>query len=281
MRFTLLALTAVLALPVGCGGDGGSDSGPTSREVFLVQRSASASGAVSQVNEAAGDGILSSSGSGSSAPGPHAVPVFPGATPAFDFAAAVDVVFDFDALDADGNDRFPNLSGQIHVTATGTETGTPEAGEATFSATVDTVTDITSTDPDTGTETTIPAGGSWSYLLTVVWTMTDSDNWTVTATATANIDVPNVTVDDGATILTIDVLGQREVVSSFSREAGKLSHARSFQGSLATTVDDGSTTETVTIVFDKPGKVWISLLGHVYGPLSEGQVNSLFHTVIH
>jgi hypothetical protein len=273
-------LAAILALPVGCGDDGASDSGPTSRQIFLVQRSADASAAVSEVVEASNAGILSSGGSGSSTPGPHAVPVFPGATPAFDFSANVDVTFDFDALDADGNDRFPNTSGQIHVTATGTQTGTPDAGDASFSATVDTVTDLTLTNPETGTLTTIPSGASWSYLLAVAWTRTDSDNWTVTATATTNIDVPNVTVDDGVTILTIDVLGQREVVSSFTRTAGKLTHERTFEGSLTTTVDDGTTIETVTIVFDKPGKVRISVLGQVFGPMSEGKVRALFHTVI-
>ncbi|HEY3227391.1 MAG TPA: hypothetical protein VGK61_10410 [Planctomycetota bacterium] len=275
----VLALAAILVLPVGCGGDGGSGKGPSDYEIFLVQRSASASGAVSQAIEAGNAGILSS-GSGSSAPGPHAVPVYPGATPAFDFAADVDVILDFDALDADGNDRFPNASGQIHVTATGTKTGTTDAGDASFSATIAAVTDLTLTDPESATQTTVPSGASWSYLLTVVWSQTDADNWTVTATATTNIDVPNVTVDDGVTILTINVLGQREVVSSFTRTAGRLTHERTFQGSLTTTVDDGTTTETVTILFDKPGKVTISVLGHVFGPMSEGKVFALFHAVI-
>ncbi|HTF57045.1 MAG TPA: hypothetical protein VK661_07410 [Planctomycetota bacterium] len=278
-RRMVLSLAAFLVLPVGCGGDGGSAKGPTDYEIFLVQRSGSATGSVSQAVEAASAGILAS-GSGSSAPGPHAVPVYPGATPAFDFAADVDAIFDFDALDADGNDRFPNTSGQIHVTATGAKSGTADAGDASFSATITTETDVTMMDPDSGTLTTIPSGASWSYQLTVVWSVTDSENWTVTATATTDIDVPNVTVDDGFKILTINVLGQREVVSSFTRQAGRLSHERTFEGSLTTTVDDGTTTETVTLVFDKPGKVRISLLGHVFGPMSEGQVRALFHTVI-
>ncbi len=276
---SVLALVMLLALAAGCGSDGGSDSGPTARQIFLVQRSADASGAVSQVVEAANAGILAG-GSSSSAPGPHAVPVYPGATPAFDFSTDVDVIFDFDALDADGNDRFPNASGQIHVTAAGAISGTAEAGDASFSVTIATESDVVLNNPDSGIQTTIPSGASWSYLLTVVWTVTDSDNWTVTATATTNIDVQDVTVDDGVNLLTVDVTGQREVVSSFTRTAGKLTHERSFEGSLTTSVDDGTSVESVIIVFDKPGKVRISVLGHVFGPLSEGQVRALFHTVI-
>jgi hypothetical protein len=278
MEFPKLALLALLVVPAGCGGDGG-DSGPSDRQIFLVQKSAEASGAVSAVLEAANEGILASK-SGASAPGPHAVPVFPGATPAFDFAASVDVTFDFDALDEDGLDRFPNGSGQIHVTATGAQTGDPSAGDASFSAAVEADTDLVLTNPDTGVETTIPAGASWSYLLTVAWAVTSSESWTVTATATTNIDVPDVTVDDGGAIATIDILGQREVVSSFTRTGGKLTHERSFEGSLTTTVDDGASVESVVVVYDKPGKVRITVLGHVFGPMTEGQVRALFRTVL-
>jgi hypothetical protein len=274
-----VALAAILALPAGCGGDS-SDAGPTEQQIFLVQRSTAASGAVGQVFEAANAGVLSGGSSGSSNPGPHAVPTFPGSTPSFDYSAAVDVILDFDALDPDGNDRFPNASGQIHVTATGTTTGTPESGDASFSVTVAAESDVVTTNPENGTQVTIPSGASWSYVLTVVWSVTDADNWTVTATATATVDVQNVTVDDGSTILTIDVQGQREVISSFTRTAGRLTHDRSFEGSLTTSVDDGTTVETVVILFDKPGKVTISVLGQVFGPMSEGKAGGLFHTVI-
>ena len=273
-------ILAMLVLSAGCGGDGGSDAGPTDQQIFLVQKSTAATGAVAQVFEAANAGVLAGGSGSSSNPGPHAVPVYPGATPAFDYAAQVDVVLDFDALDADGNDTFPNASGQIHVTATGTLTGTAEAGDASFSVTVDADTDVITTNPDSGTQITIPAGASWSYLLTVVWSVTDTDNWTVTATATATVDVQDVTVDDGTTILTIDVLGQREVISSFTRTAGKLTHERSFEGSLTTSVDDGTSVETVVILFDKPGKVTISVLGQVFGPMSEGKASGLFRTLI-
>jgi hypothetical protein len=277
-RFAILGVVAFLALPAGCGG-GEGDPSPTSRQVFLVQKSADASGSISDVLEAASEGILASNGQ-SPAPGPHPVPVFPGATPAFDFAAAVDEAFDFDALDADGNDRFPDASGVIHVTATGTETGDPSAGEATFFATVEVVSDVTVTNPDTGVVTTLPTGAAWAYQLTVVWTMTDSENWEVTATATTGIDVQDVTVDDAGVITTVDVVGQREVVSSRARTNKKSSHERSFDGSMTTTVDDGTTVETVVFEWDKPGHVSISVLSTHFEQLSEGQVLAMFHAVI-
>ena len=278
-RLAILGVIAILALPAGCGGSAGGDSSPTSREVFLVQKSANATGAISVVLEAANEGILASN-STSSAPGPHAVPVFPGATPAFDFAAAIDETFDFDALDLEGNDRFPDATGQIHVTATGTQTGDEFAGDATFSATVDIDASVTITDPDTGVITTIPAGATWSYLLNVVWTMTDSENWEVTATATTTINVPDVTVDDGGIIVTVDVVGTREVVSSRARTDKKSSHERTFSGSLTTTVDDGTTVDSVVFAWTKPGHVSISVLSTHFGNLSENEVLAVFHTEI-
>jgi hypothetical protein len=114
----------------------------------------------------------------------------------------------------------------------------------------------------------------------VVWTFEDSKHWSVTATALTTVDVQNVVVDDGTTPVTIDVVGQRQVVSSFERNGGGLSHERSFTGTLTTTVDDGTTFETVEFEFTKPGHVQISVLGHVFGPMNEGQVRALFQTVI-
>lgn len=277
---SLLALAVILGLSPGCGDHSTSDSGPSDEQIFLVQRSTDASGGVGQIVEAANAAILIGGNASSPNPGPHAVPVYPGATPAFDYAASVDVVLDFDALDPDGNDRFPNASGQIHVTATGTMTGTAEAGDASYSVSVSTDTDVALTNPDTGAQVTVPAGASWSYLLTVVWTVTDSDNWTVTATATTSVDVQDVVVDGGTTLLTVSVVGQRVVTSSFTRTNGKLTKERSFEGTLTTTVDDGTTVESVAFVFQKPGKVSISVLGQVFGPLSEGQVHGLFKTTI-
>jgi hypothetical protein len=282
-RFAILGMVAFLALSAGCGGDGGgaADSGSPNRSVFLVQKSAEASNSISAILEAANQGILAANpNSGSPAPGPHPVPVFPGATPAFDFAAAVDETFDFDAVDADGNDLNPDVSGQIHVTATGTETGDPSAGTATYAATVDIDADVVSTNPETGVITTIPAGATWSYLLFVEWTMTDSENWEVTATATTTIDVQGVTVDDAGVIVTVGVVGDREVISSRERVDKKPSHSRSFSGSVTSSVDDGTVVEDVIFEFTKPGHVTISVLSTQIGPLSEGQVQHLFNTVI-
>jgi hypothetical protein len=276
MRRTLLA-AAALAL-AGCGG-GGDDSGPTERQIFLVQSTGEASGAMTRLLSAANAGVLAA-GSTSPTPGPHAVPVYPGATPAFNFNIEVDQLFDFDAADPDGNDLDPNASGQIRVIATGATTGDEFAGTATFSVSVTAETDLEFTNPDTGVVTTIPGGAAWTYDLTVVWTFDDSKNWSVTATALTTVDVQNVVVDDGTTTVNIDVVGQREVVSSFSRTNGKVSHERSFDGSLTTTIDDGTSVETVVIEYTKPGHVRISVLGSVFGPMTEGKARDLFQTVI-
>ena len=278
-RRGFMAAAAALIL-TGCGGDSGSDdSGPTDQQIFLVQRSSEASSALTRIYEATSKAILAS-GSGTPTPGPHAVPVYPGATPAFDFAANVDVLLDFDALDIDGNDSDPDASGQVRVTATGTLTGDETAGTATFSASVVVEADLTLDNTDSDVETSVPAGASWSYILEVEWTATDSKNWSVTAIATTSVDVQDVVVDDGVEPVTVDTTAERIVTSSFSRTNGKVSHERLFEGSMTTSVDDGETVETVDFEWTKPGRVRISVVGHVFGPLNEGQVRSLFRTLI-
>ena len=274
-------LALVLALPAGCGDDGGSAGAPapTDREVFLVQRAAAAAGAVNWTTEAASDSIVLRV-PGSSVPGPMGVPTHPGATPAFDYGADVDFVIDFDALDPDGNDLFPDATGQVHVTAAGTDSDTPNAGVATFSAAVTADTDVVFTDPQSGAQTTIPAGASWAYLLEVTWSRSDDNNWTVTATALTTVNFTDLVVDDGATTLTVDVQGEREVTSTRTRVGGKLTHERSFEGSLVITTDDGTTVETVTLEYLNPGRVRIAVLGNVFGPMTEGRIRALFRAFI-
>jgi hypothetical protein len=270
----------VLLLAAGCGGDGSDDPGPSEQEIFLVQRSGDASAAMTRVFEAANAAVLASGSGSSYTPGPHAVPVFPGATPAFDYSADVDILIDFDAEDGDGNDLDPSASGQVRVTALGTTSGDASAGTATFSVEIAAETDLVLDDSERGTETTVPAGASWSYLLIVEWTEEDSHHWSVTATATTTVDVQDVVVDDGETVVTVDILGERIVTSSFSRNGGGVRKERTFEGSLATSVDDGVEIESVVFEWTKPGHVRISVLGHVFGPMTDHKVRSLFRTLI-
>jgi hypothetical protein len=208
------------------------------------------------------------------------LPTWPGATPAFDYGADVDFVIDFDALDPDGNDLFPNATGQIHVTAVGTDSDTPDAGVATYTAAITADTDVTFTDPESGVLTTIPAGASWSYELTVTWSRSDDHNWTVTATTLTTINFTDIVVDDGVSIVNVDIQGEREVVSTRTRVDGKLTNERSFQGSLVITTDDGTTVETVTIEYLNPGEVRITVLGNVFGPMTDERIRALFHAFI-
>jgi len=263
----VLGFAAMLALPSGCGDDDG-DSGPSDRQVFLVQRSADASGAVGRVVEASNAEILAS-GSAS-----------PGDPPAFNFSASVDLLIDLDSTDSNGNDRFPNGSGRIHVTASGTVTGTSQSGDASYSVAVAAESDLVLANPDTGAHAMIPAGSSWSYELDVAWSVTDSNNWTVTATAAAQVGASDMTVVDGAKVLAIDIQGQRDVSATLSRSAGQLTFQVAVEGSLAVTVDDGLTEETVVIVFDGAGQVTISVDGQVFGPMSAAEARALFRASI-
>lgn len=263
----VLGIAALLALPSGCNDDD-DDSGPSDQQVLLVQRATAASGAAGQVVEASNAEILAS-GSAS-----------PGSPPAFNFSASIDVVLDLDATDLNGNDRFPNASGQIHVTASGTVTGTSLLGDAAYSVAVAAQTDVLATNPDTGAIVLIPAGSTWSYQLDVAWSVTDSNTWTVTATAAAQVAVSDMTVIDGASVQTVDVQGQREVVATLARTAGTLTFQRSVEGSLTITVNDGITEETLAFVFENVGRVTISVQGEVFGPMTEAQARALFQASI-
>ncbi|HZN62696.1 MAG TPA: hypothetical protein VFC90_09870, partial [Planctomycetota bacterium] len=280
----LLFVFSILALPAGCGDDGGSAGlpgpmAPSGNEIFHVQSAASAVGALGQVTEVASDAIVFSA-PGSSTPGPAVLPTHPGATPSFDYGADVDFVIDFDALDVEGNDLFPNATGQVHVTASGTDSDTPDAGEATFSAAVTADTDLIFTDPGTGMLTGIPAGDSWSYLLTVTWSRADNRNWTVSAASRTLLNFTDIAVFDGTTIVTVDIVGEREVVSTRTREDGKLTHERTISGSLVVTTDDGTTVETVILDYVNPGQVKITVAGNAFGPMSGPKAQALFQAFL-
>lgn len=253
----VLSVAALLALPAGCRDDD-DDSGPTDQQVFLVQNSSAASGAVGQVVEAANAEIIGA------------------AAPSFNLSASVDVVLDLDSADANGHDRFPNASGLVHVTASGTVNGTSQSGDASYSVAVAADADVLATHPDTGAQVVIPSGSSWSYQLDVAWTVTDSDNWALTAEAGAQIAVSDMTVIDGATVREIDIQGQRNDAATLSRTAGQLAFQRTVEGSLSISVDDGTNVETVVIVIDGAGLVTISVQGEVFGPMPESEARALF-----
>lgn len=256
-KSTSLALAAALVLASGCRDDD-DDSGPTDHQVFLVQSSSAASGASGQVVEAATLEIIGA------------------AAPTFNLSATVDVVLDLDSTDANGADRFPNASGLVHVMASGAVNGTSQAGDASYSVSVAADSDVLATNPDTGAQVVIPQGSSWSYQLDVAWNVTDSNNWTVTAAATAQVAVSGMTVINGATIHEIDIQGQRDATATLSRTAGQLAFQRSVEGSLSITVDDGANVETVVIVIDNAGLVTVSVQGDVFGPMPESEARALF-----
>ena len=282
-----LSFIAILALSAGCGDDGGSAvpmaaptlAAPTDHQVFHVQRATAAVGAVSKVSDVASD-IIIMGDEGKATPGPKSLPTHPGATPSFDYGADVDFIIDFDALDPDGNDLHPDATGQVHVTAAGTDSDTPDAGEATFSAAVVAESDLVFTEPGTGVLTGIPAGAFWSHQLTVTWSRSDDHNWTVTATSLTTLDFTGLAVFDGTTVVTVDIAGEREVVVTRTRGGGKMTQERSVQGSLVVTTDDGTNVETVTLDYVKPGHARIAVGGNLFGPMTEGRVRTLFRAFI-
>lgn len=251
---SIVALAAVLSLVAGCGDDGGGGGGvglapaPAGAAPSLFEHAALAGSAVGQATDAAIEAILFK-GTGVTPTGPAGSPsqTFQSPAVSFDFTFNLDFTIDLDAEDAAGNDRFPNATGMIDVTASGAVEGTTEAGQATYAVMVTAATDLVFTNPENGATATIPEGSSWSHTLTIEWSRTDAMNWSVTATSDFAVELDGMTVVDGDTTYTVSAEGSRQVVWTLARVDGEVAQTRTVEGSLTITISDGVNTETITI----------------------------------
>ncbi len=278
MRTTRAFLVALLALSAGCGSDGGSsgilggDATPApiptvESQAYQVPRAAAAAGAIDEVTQASTNVILDvfTGGEASGVPQPFLSP------PEFDFSWSVQWEIDFDAPLPNGNDRFPNISGLLLVSVEGTLQGTWMAGDASFMVSVEAGSDITRVDPDSGVETLIPQGSSWSYSLAVTWDITDSQNWIVISTATIAISIDGLVVTDGDQVTTISITGGREVITAIAKVDGVIVKERSVSGSFTITIDDGQNVVEVLIEFDADGLILVTIGDEQFGPFTPAE----------
>jgi hypothetical protein len=285
-RRSTLALAAILSLLAGCGGDGGGGGGiggigvapPPSgtSQVVLVQQASNAGRAIDQATQIANDCILGAATGASTSSGPGGSSVFMTPAVSFSFSSSWSLTIDLDGVDGAGNDRFPDATGVIDVTAEGTVEGTIEAGEANYAVLVTATTDLVFTNPETGATATIPEGSFWSWTLNITWSRTDSMNWSVVATAVVEVGINDMILDDGVTTFTVDVAGSRTVVCTLERVDGELSHTRTIEGTLTITIDDGASVNTVVIEILGFNQYMVTINGEEFGPLTAAEVRALF-----
>jgi len=277
MKTTPAILALVLVLACGCGGDGGSGgglmTGSTSTSPVVVSQAqsvptaAAAAGAVDTATQAVTHVILDPFTEGEASDAPHAFL----APATFEFTSHVEFEIDLDSTGRSGNDRFPNVSGVLLVTVDGLLAGTWLAGEASYAVQIEVGTDVVHVDPDSGIETLIPAGSSWSCSVAVTWDITDSQNWLVIATTTKAIDIEGLVVTEGEQVTTVGISGAREVVTAIAKIDGEIAKERAITGSFTITIEDGTNTVTVVIEYDVDGLILVTIGDEQFGPFTPAE----------
>ncbi|HLY75107.1 MAG TPA: hypothetical protein VKU80_13385 [Planctomycetota bacterium] len=272
------ALALVAALAVGCGGSGGASgsatTGPSPEQKVPAQQAATASSGVEKTMDASNDAIVESGAPGSTT---AKTGVNASSTPgtSINFQATVNLTVDLDALNASGQDAYPNASGKFSVAATGTITGDASAGQATYSVQVSWITDGVFTDPDCGATATVAAGSNWNYSLVVQWAKTDDLNWSIQATADVSGSL-NATVTQNATTWTVTGTVTRHVTISFTRTAGNYSFTFGINGQRTLVVTNGTVTHTVICTMTALDHIVIEIDGVVFGPYTLAQIRWWF-----
>jgi hypothetical protein len=277
-----LSLVLAIGFAAGCGGDGGSGGGAlpglpqavadTTFEVEKVPTATAAAAAVEEATQATTNEILDTFTQGEATQAPH---VFL-APPVFEFTYHVEKEIDYDSLNRNGSDRFPNLSGVVEITVDGLLAGTWLEGEASYMVLVQALTDVEAVNPGTDVVTLIPEGSFWAYALEVTWAVTDAQNWIVVATSTRSIDVEGLTVTDGDQVTTVSVVGAREVVSAIAKIEGEVVRERTITGSVTITVDDGEEETTIVLEYQEDNLILVTINGEEFGPFTPQEFREFF-----
>ena len=275
---TIVAALAAAALVPACGtGNSSGDAAPPAAEdVAQVQRADAASDAADQAVQLTSEAVVDTGTQGQvAARGQARATTATTSTVAFNYQANVDLVLDLDSQDDNGQDRWPNATGQVRIVAAGTLSGTATAGSATYAVETEWLTDGVFTDPISGCTATILQGSGIDYSLSVEWTYTAEDNWMITAEADASGQRSFVVVHEGQT-WTIDGQFSRHWDAVFTRAPGHFSINVNAQGHREVTVSNG--TETHTVVIDVAGLDAITIVvdGVVYGPYTAHQIRQHF-----
>jgi hypothetical protein len=276
---TLGAAMMALALSLGCGdsgSSGGSSSTPPAQSVSAAQKGSAASNTGTKTVEEATNALLNAGTNGATATTQTASGGAQSPSPTFNFQATVSVVVDFDVLDGEGQDAFPNVSGQLQVDATGSVTGDPSGGTANYSVETEWLTDGVFTDPACGTQATIASGSGLSYTLVVEWTYTDSLHWSVQATSDFSAN-RTVTVTQSGGTWTATGTVERHATASISRSGDTWTVSLGVSGQRTLIVTNGIETHTVVIDVQAIDRIFITVDGVTFGPYTAGQIWAWWH----
>ncbi|HVE43239.1 MAG TPA: hypothetical protein VNM14_25410 [Planctomycetota bacterium] len=271
------AAILVLGLAVGCGDNGGggsaSPAAPSAVQKASGQTANAAANSVSVTQDAANDALVESGAPGStSAKTGSSKSSTAGTT--INYQASVTVTVDLDMLNGQGQDAFPNASGQYKVEANvdaNGVTGSTTAGQLTYNVKVTWITDGHFTDPVCGDSATVASGSNWSYSLLIQWSKIDDLNWSIQASSDVN-GALNATVTHNLKTWTVTGTVTRHASVSFSRTAGNYAFAFSINGQRTVVVTDGTETHTVVVTMSALDHIVIDVDGVAYGPYTLAQI---------
>jgi len=266
-KIAMWTAALVAGLAVGCGGGGDTAAPLVSADPAQkaeAQSASAAGGAVEHTAEYSADALVESG-----APGATSCKTDPsaptGTTGTLNFQASVTLTVTL------GAPNHPNASGQFQVTATGTLTGNAQGGQAAYAVQVLWLTDGAFTDPCSGAQARITAGSQESFSVTVQWTKTDDQNWSIQATYDLSGAGSGTVTNQGRTW---DVTGTVTAHASeaFSCTAGTYAFTLSVNGLRSIVLTSGAEVHTVTISIESLSQILVDVDGVTFGPLTLGQI---------
>jgi hypothetical protein len=291
--FTLIS--ALCAALVGCGGDGtalpptaaaGSaidDGGTTSASIGDLDAVAQDAGVDALVQSGTGDGQVSTT---TDAPvgATWQAPVRAAEAPlaGFTFSGSGSATVDLATVTwADGSRRFPNTTGTISVTWSGSWVPSQPAGTGGVGAwdtAMTNTTELVHTNPANGRITTI-AVGAWNPMVHVEATgvRTSSQEWNLTVVRQRSIAQGNpvvATITQGDQTRTASWWGSRTGTVTMGRSAGTLSYTRDVVADWTFALTGGA--QPHTVVWDRDGLdvIRVTVDGVTHGPFTRAQVRA-------
>ncbi len=252
----LMSIAVVLAL-AACGPK--DETGPTPEQKATVQDADAADGPA-EMEQASSDAVVDS-GSGGATQSSNP-------TTGFTFAATVSLTVDLDSLNTLGQDRFPNATGLLGISASGVVTGDSASGTADYTVTATAQSVCVFTDPGNGATATVQPGAAVTVTQHLTWIWTDSQNWTVTSDATGSVAGVPVTVQKGPTIVDATVTRSRHSTWSFSQAGGVYSGTGTWTSLTTVNLASGH-----VVVFDVQNLslIYITVDGVTFGPYTSGE----------
>lgn len=265
-----LAAVLMVGMAVGCGEGGTTGGTPSESQKAAAQKAGTGSSTVAKTQDAANDAIVESGAPGSTSAKSGSQKSYTAGT-TINYAASITLTVDLDVLNGQGQDAFPNATGQFKVTANGTVTGDGLNGQVTYDVHVEWLTDGVFTDPACGTSATIATGSNWNYDLQIQWAKTDDLNWSISASADVAGALNASVTKDGVT-WTVTGTVTRHASLTFSRTNGNYAFTFGINGQHTAVVTNGIETHTVVTTMSALDHIIIEVDGVSFGPYTLVQI---------